>query len=573
MSVDFTKRAVERIELDVEERRLHTALRSIRTRCNVLAPISSLPFDIMSKIFALVLRAAAWDASVTVSLATVCQHWYHLMLDAPTLWSYIDIDRTGFRQGFLDKSCDATLHLFNRIKHANRTYVSWDGPSPYMEPSHRLSIDLGQFTTRIQELDLMLNSSCIRDLLRSLSVGLPHLTNLRLLNHTTASVLEGEESTEASDIRIFCPLLRSMYLQDVRWPAQSYSNLEALTMRFNSFSTISLDANYTTSVLTQAAHLRSLDVSVVLSWAGDAIPHPIIHFPTFHLPLLRSLTLLGPDTVMRLFNAIDAPLGHLEMNLCDPVDANAISTKAMASAGPTHHCTFSLYISNWQWEVFPKSGDDSCQCLYLLNNSGSWPTNPRALIQATHAVRNFIVSEVVIDFTSYDRWVEAPLVRTDWINFFEALPNLTKLEFDIDLTGLDIAPGTDTQPPVTQQLAGIISSDINLFPKLSEIAVNYCLRSGSPPYSFQVLRSLQEAVDYFGVDWLKGAAQCELRATITLPLLLLDLEGAGTSVSAIERKWEAVIPGVQVRYMAQLPARSRQNPPYMLNIVPDDLIF
>ncbi|KAN0127934.1 hypothetical protein V8E53_014282 [Lactarius tabidus] len=90
--------------IDAEIKSLEESIRALRRRRNALAPISSLPTEVITTVFTLLrgpLRGAVAPSPLTlfnewpdrlpwIRVAHVCHHWRELALNQPLLWSHVD---------------------------------------------------------------------------------------------------------------------------------------------------------------------------------------------------------------------------------------------------------------------------------------------------------------------------------------------------------------------------------------------------------------------------------------------------------------------------------------------------
>jgi hypothetical protein len=81
--------------IDAEIKSLEDSIHVLKRRHNVLAPISSLPAEVISAIFFLLRKpgssASGWPKLVfMLCVAQVCHQWREISLDRPVLWSHLD---------------------------------------------------------------------------------------------------------------------------------------------------------------------------------------------------------------------------------------------------------------------------------------------------------------------------------------------------------------------------------------------------------------------------------------------------------------------------------------------------
>ena len=86
--------------IDDEIRSLEESIRALRSRRNALAPVSSLPIEVLTTIFTL-LHGPVASSPLTrpkekpdhlpwIRVAHVCHHWRDIALNQPLFWSHVD---------------------------------------------------------------------------------------------------------------------------------------------------------------------------------------------------------------------------------------------------------------------------------------------------------------------------------------------------------------------------------------------------------------------------------------------------------------------------------------------------
>ncbi|KAJ7766114.1 hypothetical protein B0H16DRAFT_1523103 [Mycena metata] len=81
--------SARRVALDAEIRCLHERLALLKRERNTLAPLSTLPNELLVKIFHFYVLATAADFRAKGTVISVCRHWCQVFRAAPTLWSHI----------------------------------------------------------------------------------------------------------------------------------------------------------------------------------------------------------------------------------------------------------------------------------------------------------------------------------------------------------------------------------------------------------------------------------------------------------------------------------------------------
>ncbi|PSS31926.1 hypothetical protein PHLCEN_2v2307 [Hermanssonia centrifuga] len=501
------------------------------SHCSALQviPIACLPFDIMSKIFADTLHASQWNPSEVVALATACQDWYRVMLDAPYLWSHIDLDQSGFLQSFIQRSCDSLLHIFNNAPRPSTGSIlsplSLVYSPAYSEPIPPFKIiDLGPYTQRIQTSDLNLTSPSLQHLLKiiRLSPILPQLKQLRITHR-----YEHERDTQlhinamAADMKIISPFLNTMILTDMMWHASSYTNLRTLSLDFNSDFTSSQVLDYVNSILTQSSRLQDLCVRF---WDRDELQTS--HLPTLHLPLLKTLVLSGHHLPMQLYEAIDAPISRLQMTAPELYMYADVIYSRIFTASRCQRCESGLLVFNESWEMLPVS----CECLRASNLYGRDATISKLLHGIRYAAPSFFITQLVVCLQD-DPNLEG--TEQDRATLFEALPSLRKLDFDVNTSihppvgllnhsrraHLITYDGPGELDELTRAVVALFNRGTRLVPSLLHLALNYYFHPNTPTPHYVLdagndvdlygVIEIVHAVNCFAVDWAGSTIHCK----------------------------------------------------------------
>ncbi|KAG6919502.1 hypothetical protein DXG01_005092 [Tephrocybe rancida] len=212
-----------RLLIDQEIQRLEDSIRALRSRRNILAPISHLPPEVLSKIFSF--RAAESAESTNplewIRLTHVSRYWRAVALDCPSLWSNLVFTRPRWSEEMLKRSKMASLAV-----KADLTCIT-----PKIFEAARLALLHGP---RIHNLQLRAGSATIERLLtaedsfelpmiQSLSLSVPHATRFGTDDGFTIpeTVLTGET-----------PYLRKLELNKVNigWESNLLKGLTHLTI-------------------------------------------------------------------------------------------------------------------------------------------------------------------------------------------------------------------------------------------------------------------------------------------------------------------------------------------------------
>ncbi|KAG5647807.1 hypothetical protein DXG03_007729 [Asterophora parasitica] len=163
--------------IDQEMQRLEDAIRLLKSRRNILAPISRLPPEMLAKVFSF--RAAESVESSNplewIRVSHVSRHWRAIALDSPSLWGNLVFTRPKWSEEMLKRSKMASL-----IVKADLTCIT-----PRIFEAVRLALLHGP---RIHDLQLRAASATIERLLsrdlelfeapmiHSLSLSVPRIT-------------------------------------------------------------------------------------------------------------------------------------------------------------------------------------------------------------------------------------------------------------------------------------------------------------------------------------------------------------------------------------------------------------
>ncbi|KAF7430839.1 hypothetical protein PC9H_006553 [Pleurotus ostreatus] len=96
--------------IDHQLSQLDNSARTLRGRRNALAPISTLPPEILSMVF-MYAEAASNNSLAWIKVSHVCQHWRAVALDSPRLWTNIVLSRPKWTREMLKRSKMAPLDI------------------------------------------------------------------------------------------------------------------------------------------------------------------------------------------------------------------------------------------------------------------------------------------------------------------------------------------------------------------------------------------------------------------------------------------------------------------------------
>ncbi|KAF8074861.1 hypothetical protein FPV67DRAFT_1445873 [Lyophyllum atratum] len=280
--------------IDQEMQGLEDSIRALKSRRNILAPISHLPPEMLAKIFSF--RAAESAESINplewVRVSHVSRHWRAVALDSPSLWANLVFTRPKWSEEMLKRSKMASL-----VVKADLTCIT-----PRIFEAVRLALLYG---SRVQELQLHAASATIDRLLtadpsfeapmiHSLSLSVPRTTRFGTDEGFTLpeTVLKGET-----------PYLRKVDLQkcNISWDSSLLKSLTHLTIH----DVIASARPTTQQVMDALERMPSLEVLDL----HDALPLApgagISDSPPDHIIDLKQLTHLAiTSTVPECVNLV-----------------------------------------------------------------------------------------------------------------------------------------------------------------------------------------------------------------------------------------------------------------------------
>ena len=160
---------IKSLEVSIQE------LRPLRHRRNELAPISSLPTEVIGAIFSL-LRVPTLDGKpdhrAWLRVAHVCHHWREIALNQPLLWSHLDFTAVSSAGAveILARAKKVPLHL-----KANVPFGHWDDAR-----FRNLQKELKTHASRIRHLELCIEPTQLKKTLNHLISPAPTLEYLFL---------------------------------------------------------------------------------------------------------------------------------------------------------------------------------------------------------------------------------------------------------------------------------------------------------------------------------------------------------------------------------------------------------
>jgi hypothetical protein len=186
-----TPRETLRKAIDSKIESLEGSIRALRRRRNELAPISSLPTEIIEAIFSLLHIPGTLppftlygrrDHLAWLRVAHVCHHWREVALNQPLFWSYVDfstISSAGAAE-ILARAKKVPLHL------EAKTFIDrWDNAR-----FDTFRKQLQAHVSHIRHLDLCVEPTQFMRTLESLTSPAPTLESLRLFCKASQAILD-----------------------------------------------------------------------------------------------------------------------------------------------------------------------------------------------------------------------------------------------------------------------------------------------------------------------------------------------------------------------------------------------
>jgi len=158
-----------RLRIDQEMQRLEDTMRALKSRRNMLTPISHLPPEILSKIFSCCQSDSTDHKNPLgwIKVSHVSRYWRAVALTSPSLWGAIVFSRPKWVEEMLRRSKMASLTI-----KADLTWVT-----PKILESVQVAL---RHSPRIRELGLIASSTTLDKLFYSSPISLPNVHSLSL---------------------------------------------------------------------------------------------------------------------------------------------------------------------------------------------------------------------------------------------------------------------------------------------------------------------------------------------------------------------------------------------------------
>lgn len=271
-----------RRQIDQEVQRLEDSIRTLKSRRNILAPISRIPPEMLSKIFSYRTSESSEGNNPLewIRLTHVSRYWRAVALDCPSLWGNLVFSRPKWSEEMLKRSKMANLTI-----KADLICIT-----PKIFEAVRLALLHGP---RVQELQLLATSATIERLLGGTSFEAPMLQSLSLAVPRYSRIGSDEGATLPGNV--LCgetPYLRRVELRkcNLRWDSALLSGLTHLKIH-----DITPSARPTTRQLIDALErmpaLEVLDLQEALPATNTILnspSDPIIDFPRITLFTIKS---------------------------------------------------------------------------------------------------------------------------------------------------------------------------------------------------------------------------------------------------------------------------------------------
>ncbi|KAG8679314.1 hypothetical protein FRC09_019051 [Ceratobasidium sp. 395] len=359
--------------------RMRQLLATTRNKSTALAPVNSLPPEILAGIFALSKTCCIKDEKANfLNFAGVCTYWRHIAIHTADLWTHVDIG-----QGVPE---DLTVTLLERTKNTP-IYLHMFEPRAFSSPTRTceakkvIKTMLSPHVHRIYALDAESREShgrLITTILNLwLSSGNPNLTKSLFISRQSSSILycDGESNIatlikQSETAQTILQNLNKLHLQDVRfdWNSGVYRGL--VDLQLSSFgATISISVSRLMDLFTANPTLSKLKLGhlKVIPTQGLSHPAPIT------LSHLKALRLLHIDRIslQRLLPLIGPPDSSTELSVGF---TSSGSIDDLSNFLVTSHATM-LYYSNRAETISP-----------------IW----RSLLKSMSSLRHLVLRELVI---------------------------------------------------------------------------------------------------------------------------------------------------------------------------------
>ena len=294
--MDPNSREHLRQAIDDEIKSLEGSIRALRHRRNELAPISSLPTELIEAIFSLLREPGTLPPSTLdgkpdhlalLRVAHVCHHWREITLNQPLLWSHVDfttVTSAGATE-ILARAKTVPLHL-----EAHAPFGHWDDAR-----FRKFGKELKAHVSHIRHLNLSMEPAQLNKTLNRLTSAAPILEYLSIsCQEIQGRMREAHSFIPSSLFDGTTPVLSRLEIYNcaINWKSPLLRGLEHLDIR-TPFSRPRLSDWL--DALNEMPRLKTLTLAYASPVASIVTPSPFNVERTITLP---SLTLFDIDALV-----------------------------------------------------------------------------------------------------------------------------------------------------------------------------------------------------------------------------------------------------------------------------------
>ncbi|KAH6905581.1 hypothetical protein BKA70DRAFT_1502993 [Coprinopsis sp. MPI-PUGE-AT-0042] len=346
---------LERKKVDAEIAVLEERIRQLKTKRNTLAPIQSLPNELLCRTF-LECRGQ-WmqldeeGCPTWIAVTHVCQAWRLSALGYPQLWSSVDREiGVYWMETFLSRSKGAPLSL--------RILEEWD--EEYMSVELEILSSILRDHQRLEGVTIEMRGDKLHGLLKNLTERMPNIVRFTLHNHSFDGL-----DLPSPLFANYAPRLQvlSLYNFDPPWTSPIMEGLASLSiLNANDFREVSVPSLKTLfDALSKVPGLQHLALENVLPEPRPKRPTLVIRHIRIPISAKVKLRLFDTDEsrLKELFEVLGSALkgepllmteSHAGEEQCDSISfsgsSNGISCSIRQSTGPS---PFELHATSEKW--------------------------------------------------------------------------------------------------------------------------------------------------------------------------------------------------------------------------------
>jgi hypothetical protein len=219
-------REYQRRAIDAEIKSLEDSIRALKHRRNALAPISSLPTEVIAAIFSILrlfdapLACGGRDHLAWLRVAHVCHQWREIALNTPRFWSHID---------FTNITLAGATEMLVRAKKAPLHLKAWVASGDHAR-FNAFKKELPSRVTDICHLEIHAEPSFLRRTLKRLASPAPTLEYLSLTTHAVYPCRESRASIPDTLFGGAAPRLSFLNLHrcNISWKSPLLKSLRCL---------------------------------------------------------------------------------------------------------------------------------------------------------------------------------------------------------------------------------------------------------------------------------------------------------------------------------------------------------